>query len=641
MNDLEHDLRYLLETKSREGEVGSALAPTVLKRAHRRQVGTVLTAIAATVVLVVGSIAGIQALTSTRPEPHPGGLPGGEVGEGTFVLPFATMTPPTGWTIQVSGAGDQVLQLTNFDPEFGTPCFEGGSPALPPLGAILLVERFPGAAGSSDPTWPVALSGDGERAHTCTAAQEETFGPADQLAATWRVGSTRIVATVAFGGETPNDARRMMLAAFDSLQVLGGDEPQLEPFGGTPSIALDSMESPIGPVTLYAYRDDFEGGTTWIGLAGTAGSGLGGAGSIGDEIPAGDESVTMNLDSWGGVVWGDVADTAVRAELWTVEGLTFPAHLISLPSSLEADGHLAVWGVVEGETGDRVTTVLYDAEGNPINETFPTAPRELVASGTDPTGTAWEVYLTHEQLGDGISFQTEGGGGGSCCVRPLKADQHLTLDSWSTTGHQPKDVLGFASLDVTLVAYVHEDGTTIEGELFAFPEEVAGPMQLWVLFVPGDLPVNGDVVAYDAAGNEVGREFVGDVGEPAGPAPDIDSVWALLRSARDAISMWGGEQGSLEALTLDAANAFAPEIAWNASGQGKPVPNQVSIRGVAPAGGDELTGWSGWTVVLVSITPDLTHTYCLAVNIDEGGGGNFRYGTQDTASYQECRGGWE
>ena len=70
----------------------------------------------------------------------------------------------------------------------------------------------------------------------------------------------------------------------------------------------------------------------------------------------------------------------------------------------------------------------------------------------------------------------------------------------------------------------------------------------------------------------------------------------------------------------------------------------MSIRGVARAGGSELTGLSGWNVVLVSATVgpngSVGAVYCIAVNIDENSGGNFRYGTQDAATYEECRGGW-
>jgi hypothetical protein len=98
--------------------------------------------------------------------------------------------------------------------------------------------------------------------------------------------------------------------------------------------------------------------------------------------------------------------------------------------------------------------------------------------------------------------------------------------------------------------------------------------------------------------------------------------------------------GLLKSLENEAQTSIR-EIAWNASGPGKPVPGEVSIRGVERAGGSELTGLSGWTVAIVSTTPPPNGlTYCIAVNIDEGGGGNFRYGTQDAASYSECRGGW-
>jgi hypothetical protein len=184
-------------------------------------------------------------------------------------------------------------------------------------------------------------------------------------------------------------------------------------------------------------------------------------------------------------------------------------------------------------------------------------------------------------------------------------------------------------------------GTTVEGTLYSVPDESLGIPQVALVIVPSDVRLEGDLVAFGASGDELGREFVGEIGEPAGPTPEIDAVWNLLRDARDALGQLGKPNDwSLETLTSEEATAGAPEIAWNESGAGKPVPNQVSIRGVAPAGGSELTGWTGWNVVLVSITPDLNHVYCIAVNIDENGGGNYRYGTQDAASYEECRQGW-
>jgi hypothetical protein len=195
------------------------------------------------------------------------------------------------------------------------------------------------------------------------------------------------------------------------------------------------------------------------------------------------------------------------------------------------------------------------------------------------------------------------------------------------------------------VVFEAASGDQIEGQVFPIPDESLGVPKVALVLVPHDVAVEGDLVGYDADGNEIGREFVGEVGEPSGPTPEIDAAWNLLRQARDAVSHWASRPNhSLADLTVDEANASMPEVPWNASGQGKPVPGQVSIRGIAPAGGSELTGLSGWTLALVSavVEPDGSgmSTYCIAVNIDDGGGGNFRYGTQDAAGYEECRGGW-
>jgi hypothetical protein len=639
MNDLERDLRDLLETRSREGTVPSTPAPAVLRRARRRQVGTVLTAAVGTAAVVVGAVVGLRAVNASNPEPRPGGVPTIDVGEDGIALPFAAITPPEGWTVLVPEGDMRIVQLTNFEPEFGTACFDEGAIELPPLGAILIVERFADGAEPTDPAWPVTLSEAGPEAPPCRGAQEETFGGPEVFSATWQEGTTRFVATAAFGGEAPDEVRELMTSAFGSMRVFP-DEPLLEPLGDSPAIALDSSTTPIGTVTLYAYRDGFEGGTSWLGVAGPAGSGLTGAGSIGDEIPTGDESVTMILDAWGGVVWGDVAAVAERAELRTVEGVTFPAELIALPSDLLAEGHAAVWGVVEGETSDRVTTILYDTDGNVLNGIVPVGPRVTIATGTDPEGGPWELYLDVTSEGTGLGFGFEqGGGGGGCCLTPLEGD--LRLDGFGSGGGEPSDITALASDAVARVVFEASSGATFEGGLYPVPDESLGIAQVALVIVPSGVEVAGDLIALDADGNELGREAVGDLGEPVGPTPEIDAVWSMLRQARDAVASWASEHdSSFKVFTLASLADSAQQIAWNVSGQGKPVPGEVSVRGVAPAGGSESTGWSGWKVVLVSITPDLEHTYCIAVNIDENGGGNYRYGTQDAASYEECRGGW-
>jgi hypothetical protein len=150
------------------------------------------------------------------------------------------------------------------------------------------------------------------------------------------------------------------------------------------------------------------------------------------------------------------------------------------------------------------------------------------------------------------------------------------------------------------------------------------------------------------SGVELGREDVGDDPEPAGPTTEIDVIWERLRRARSVVEEYAARhRGSLsgfdafEAARIDPGIGGDPGIRWN---DGPLTGGEVSIRGVAPAGGSELTGLSGWNVILVSATVgaqgSVGSTYCIAVNIDENGGGNFRYGTQYGASYEECRGGW-
>jgi hypothetical protein len=329
-----------------------------------------------------------------------------------------------------------------------------------------------------------------------------------------------------------------------------------------------------------------------------------------------------------------------RAELRTVEGATYPATLVPLPPGLEAEGHQAVWGVATRATGDRVTTLLYDAEGDLLGDYVPLG-RTTVATGEDPEGGPWELYLEVTTDGTGLGFRfLQGGASGGCCLRPLRGD--FRLDGSQSGSGEPSAITALASDAVTKVVFEATSGETIEGSLFPVPDPELGIPQVALVIVPRAIAVRGELVAYDDAGTELAREPLGDYREPPGPTPEIDAVWKLLRQARDAIGLWSSHhEDSLATFTLDEARTSIPEIASNASGPGKPVPGEVSISGVERAGGSELTGLSGWTVAIVSTTPPPNGlTYCIAVNIDEGGGGNFRYGTKDAASYSECRGGW-
>jgi hypothetical protein len=634
MNDLERDLRDLLETKARDGGVAPPPAPKLFKRARRRQVSTVLTAILGTTAVVVGSIAGLRTLTATDvPDTLPAEppvLPDAPAGFRSVALPFASIAYPEGWSVLAFRNQDEVLQITNFDPEFTTPCFTSDAQPLPPLGVILRIERVPGTADQSLPTWPVVLYEPDSAASDCLGAQEEDFGEPEAYRVTWQSGSSTFVARTVVGPLTPNDARRMLFDSFSSLVTVDGDLPQTEEPLGDSNLILDSTMTPVGPVALYAYVDEFEGGSAWIGIAGPAGTGLNGAGQVGREVPSFDENVTMNLDSWGGVVWGTVAAIVERAELRTVEGGTFPATLLPLPPlplNFSVEGHQIVWGVIDVATADRVTTLLHDEQGNVLNTYYPTGPRVVIATGTDPEGGAWELYLEPTDQGTGLGFSfTIGGGGGGCCLTSLAGD--FRLDGSGSGSGEPSHITALASEIVVRVVFETANGDRIEGQVFPVPDESLGIPKVALVLVPEDVALEGHLVAYDADGNELGRELVTtDFSEPAGPTPEIDAVWQSLRAARDAAARYLERHGTFDTITLDALIEIAPPGSVTFATRSEP--ETVSVFVI-----DEFH-------LVVSSSAITGEAYCIAIEADgpEGGFG-YRYGAVFAESYDECRGGW-
>lgn len=626
MNDLEQDLRELLHAKAQDTSISAGPAPTLVKRARRRQVATVVTTIVCVSALLIASIEGISALMSSRGGGTPVGPPDTEPGKRSAVLPHASITYPAGWyLLELGGRDAPRLQLSNFDP--GLETFDcAGDPSKVPAGGVAVTVLGGAVEWVDQPTtWPVEL--------------DTTTSGCDAADVAWQTSDGNdLVATASLASDASADDRDALAAAFESL-VTSGDA-MTEDFLGNANLVLDTTDSPAGPVALYAYRED---GSAWIGIAGAAGSRLLGAGQVGRQVPTADEGVTMYLDAWGGVVWGDVSTAATRAELQTVEGRTFPAKLIPLPETLGVTDHQAVWGVVEGQTADRVTTVLFDEQGKPLNSSFPTGSRVTVATGTDPEGGPWQLYLEPTSDGTGLGFGFgQGGGGSGCCLKPLKKD--FQLDGWGSGSDGPSDITALASEAVTRIEFEAAGGERIEGALYAVPDASLGIPQVGLVIVPHDVPLEGQLVAYGADGDEIAREDItSDTSEPPGPTTEIDVVWERLRSARDALQSYAADHGdSLSRLNDgNVSLKLDPFIRWN---DGALADGEVSVRGVARAGGSELTGLSRWNAVLVSATVGSdgspASVYCIGVNIDEGGGGNFRYGTQDASTYEDCRGGW-
>ncbi len=647
MNDLEQELRELLETKARESRVAPQAAKDVLRRARRRQVRTGAIALFAAAAVVVGAIAGLGALRVDRgrqtPANRPIELAVAPAGFRSAVLPYASIAYPDGWYLMDTSplvpygiarpeslGSDPVLQLANFDPDLRiSPRCMIDPDALPNGGVLLTVgvldpadTSLPGPTGP----WPVQLTRN---------TKDDPVCPSDLWQASWRTPSGMQYWAAALYARDASDADRALLEqAFATLAFPHTAEPQMTRMvafqsQGTPRLVLDSAVVDGDPHTLVAYLE--LGKSLWVGVSSPA-SGRGrGGGAIGLDTGSqpSEEPVSTTMTGWaeGAVVWGTVSPEVARAEIRTDEGKTFPATIVPFPASLGRTDR-AVWGFVEGET-QYAQGVAYDAEGNLLWPTdLPTAPPTELATGVDPIGGPWTLAIIHSTDGDGLSFEFEEHGGGSgCCLQPL-GDGDLRLDGWGTTGGAPSNITAFVSTRVARVEVAMDTGETFEGRLFPMPEKYFGPAQVVLVFVPEKVPIQGYVVAYDAQGNELAREQVGDLPEPSGPTPEIDMVWQSLYEARDATGRYAAAyDGSLAGFDARAAASVEPRVAWNDSSTS--VPNEVSIRGLAAN-----------QLVLASVTPG-GDAYCIGVYIDENGGGGYRYGMVDAPTYDDCRGGWE
>ena len=660
MNDLERDLHELLQTKARDASPPAPPDPGVLKRARRRQVGTVVTALAVVATLVVGSVAAFQLLRGidqTAPEPATAPvLPEAPPGFESAALPYASIAYPEDWILldtsplvplgvaQPEVLSGPVLQLANFDPDLPhSPRCMVDPDALPPEGVLLTVGIMtPDEAeivGDPSGPWPVDLAPLPNNADPVC-----TDGPRPRVA-TWTAPSGAIYwANAAQGTDASATDVRSMERAFESLAFPATSEPQMSRMAafqgqGTPRVVLGTTRVGSGLGTMVAFVELNK--SLLVGVSGSEGGSCCSGSAIAPHSGSSVQPVTSTImpTDEGTLVYGVISPEVADAELVTSSGERLAVNIASLPPSMGYEDRV-VWAVAPG-ADDRATVVGFDAEGFPIGDPIlPAGPRVTIATGDDPEGGPWELYLEPTSDGIGLWFGfTNQGGGGGCCLRPLRKD--FQLDGWGSGSGQPSNITALASDLVARVVFEVVDGSTIEGALYPVPDDSIGIPQVGLVIVPEDVPLKGELVAYDSDGNEIGREFVGETPEPAGPTPEIDAVWNLLRRARDAVSRWTGTNAdSLEGFSVEEARSAMPDFPWNAAGAGEPVPNEVSIRGVAPAGGSELTGWSGWNVVLVSVTPDLEHVYCVAVNIDEGGGGNFRYGALDASTYEECRGGW-
>lgn len=344
MNDLERELRELLDERSRESRVGMRPAPKVLRRARRRQVWTVLGTVATVVAVVGGSIAGVSALVGEEREPIV--TTPGSTQTRTSTVYGVTITYPEDWyLVQLSERIDEtrkaLFQITNFDPgevDWFCPTPAG---SFPDDGVILYLEEvggFEDTVGYLD--WPVDLAplpdGDGTG---CTPTGSRSI---------WTEGGRVFQAFLHGNGDA---YARLSLDVFGSMRFgedggdhVGGLEPRYV-LASVDAWNLTVNTSSTGPEIGFSH--------------GTDGSSLGAA-----PLPEGRHLTSLTEQPTGDrlYVWG-LASASVDHLVFTPASGPGAAEVVDIPPSFDAPYRAFVaWGPPAQEW----TLTAFDASGDEL-----------------------------------------------------------------------------------------------------------------------------------------------------------------------------------------------------------------------------------------------------------------------------------
>jgi hypothetical protein len=104
-------------------------------------------------------------------------------------------------------------------------------------------------------------------------------------------------------------------------------------------------------------------------------------------------------------------------------------------------------------------------------------------------------------------------------LKPL-GDRDLELKMLGSSEDRLRDVLALASVRVSQVELAMKDGASVTGQLFPMPERYIGPAQVALVLVPENIAAEGDLIAFDLQGEELGRQSLNrdrpDHGPPDG-----------------------------------------------------------------------------------------------------------------------------
>ena len=493
--DMERELRELFREKAGEAPLATFSAPTaapqeVLRRGRRRQIGTVLGSAAIVLVLIVGSVAGLNAVLRGEGDPYTTG--DYQVFERTATIEAFTVTSPSDWflvndwplsTQLAVGSGSSSGECTAAAPGAGQPSPVCTSSEQSPQEQSPQVEALPhglpmfqlsnvdvglntvscgqdlsaNAAvlyvgldyqraifGAKDPSigsWPVGLREPEAAGGPCGAGRYATFS----------VNGEPFFAWVGFGVDVTDADRSTALAAYESMIVDDAWKP-VPPNQLTPGYVI------AGGVTQAGddWRLELRPSQVNVRFSLVGGAGAGTAQS--------DFVVPRSVIEWAATdpIFGAITKQTSAVEFRGKDdpSVAIAGTIVPLPPSMPFDFDLFF---IEGTTGIDGEAVALGPGGEVIegNSSIGRLLEHAVRLDGSLLGHDWSVRFIGAFSDRTACMRSKiADADGELCPRPLEtslAGDQPSLHSW-VTDHLAV-FAGSVPLDVAELRFTSDDGT--------------------------------------------------------------------------------------------------------------------------------------------------------------------------------------
>jgi hypothetical protein len=501
MNDLEHDLRTLLQDKA-AGAGTPEPSPPVLRRARWRQLGTVLGGIAVAAAVAGGAI---FAITELGPADRHAPADSREPVIDTTVNGITISHPESWYVVDPVAAGTEpgsrdlprlVLFVSDTDPmvsgTLGCPGRLDGATD----GFVMTLQEDPLAlVGDASGTWPVALAPMDVGTSESACYPNWTF-----LRASWTVSDRTFEARVGLGPDVSAEGRAALDAAFASLQVA--------PSEGGPDSVVISAGTTAGEdwqLSVRSGQGGLEVGLQWA----SGGAGTGTAEDVSGRLSLSSQTFGEG-DGAQLVVFGAVPASAVRIE--ATDGQTSQeVPILDIPDTIDPRWNALVFATapVQG-----IVVTAYDAEGGVVAsaEVGPGSGGPAVGAPSPiPTevlfrGRTNECFWTLSRWSEGPDRERlelvprDGGTPVDLVVDTSSSASPLQLASFDcpTDGTDAVLVFGIATDDAASIRWTD----TLEA---GAPDCIESTLPSRLCVVLNDVAGPGEAVALDAAGREIAR----------------------------------------------------------------------------------------------------------------------------------------